>query len=47
MIDDIVILGIGVAMLSRHRLQEREGRALKLISGLVMIGLGLYLVFDA
>ena len=47
MIDDIVILGIGVAMLSRHRLQEREGRVLKLISGLVMIGLGLYLVFDA
>ncbi len=47
MIDDIVILGIGVAMLSRHRLQEREGRVLKLVSGLVMIGLGLYLVFDA
>jgi glutaredoxin len=46
MIDDIVILGIGVAMLSRHRLQEREGRVLKLISGLVMIGLGLYLAFD-
>jgi glutaredoxin len=46
MIDDIIILGIGVAMLSRHRLQEREGRVLKLISGLVMIGLGLYLVFD-
>jgi glutaredoxin len=46
MIDDIIILGIGVAMLSRHRLQEREGRVLKLISGLVMIGLGLYLALD-
>jgi len=46
MIDDVIILGIGVALLSRHRLQEREGRALKLISGLVMIGLGMYLVVD-
>jgi hypothetical protein len=46
MIDDMIILGIGVALLSRHRLQEREGRALKLISGLVMIGLGIYLVVD-
>jgi threonine/homoserine/homoserine lactone efflux protein len=32
-----------VITLSRHRLQEREGRWLKLISGLVMVGLGLYL----
>jgi hypothetical protein len=47
MIDDIIVLGIGVTLLSRHRLQEREGRVLKLISGLVMIGLGLYLIFDA
>jgi glutaredoxin len=47
MIDDIIVLGIGVALLSRHRLQEREGRVLKLVSGLVMIGLGLYLIFDA
>lgn len=46
MIDDIVILGIGVALLSRHRLQEREGRALKLVSGLVMIALGIYLIVD-
>jgi glutaredoxin len=46
MIDDIIILGIGVALLSRHRLQEREGRVLKLVSGLVMIGLGIYLVVD-
>lgn len=47
MLDDIVILSIGVIMLSRHRLQEKEGRVLKLISGLVMVGLGLYLVFAA
>jgi len=45
MLDDIVILSIGVIMLSRHRLQEKEGRVLKLISGLVMVGLGLYLIF--
>ena len=44
MIDDLVILSIGVVLLSRHRLQEREGRWLKLISGLVMVGLGIYLV---
>ncbi|MGE5162002.1 MAG: glutaredoxin domain-containing protein [Betaproteobacteria bacterium] len=45
MLDDIVILSIGVTMLSRHRLQEKEGRVLKLVSGVVMVGLGLYLVF--
>ena len=44
MLDDIVILSIGVIMLSRHRLQEREGRVLKLVSGLVMVGLGIYLI---
>ena len=42
-----MILGVGVVMLSRHRLQEREGRVLKLISGLVMIGLGIWLIFFA
>jgi glutaredoxin len=45
MLDDIIILSIGVIMLSRHRLQEKEGRVLKLISGLVMVGLGIYLIF--
>jgi threonine/homoserine/homoserine lactone efflux protein len=43
MFDDVVVLGTGVILLSRHRLQEKEGRWLKLISGLVMIGLGVYL----
>jgi len=47
MLDDVIVLGIGVVMLSRHRLQEKEGKVLKLISGLVMIGLGIYLILDA
>ena len=46
MLDDVIVLGTGVALLSRHRLQEREGRWLKLISGVVMIGLGIYLAVD-
>jgi glutaredoxin len=46
MLDDIIVLTIGVVMLSRHRLQEKEGRVLKLVSGLVMIALGMYLVFS-
>ena len=44
MLDDVVVLAIGVVTLSRHRLQENEGRWLKLISGLAMVGLGLYLL---
>jgi glutaredoxin len=44
MLDDIIVLSIGVIMLSRHRLQENEGRVLKLISGVVMVGLGIYLI---
>lgn len=44
MLDDAIVLGVGVVMLSRQRLQEREGRWLKLISGVVMIGLGIYLL---
>ncbi len=44
MLDDVVVLTIGVVTLSRHRLQENEGRWLKLISGLAMVGLGLYLL---
>jgi len=44
MIDDVIVLAIGVITLSRHRLQEKEGRVLKLISGLVMVGLGIYLI---
>jgi len=44
MFDDIIILTIGIVTLSQKRLQEKEGRWLKLISGLVMMGLGIYLI---
>ncbi|WP_020562109.1 glutaredoxin family protein [Methylosarcina fibrata] len=44
MFDDLIVLGIGIVTLSQKRLQEHEGRWLKLISGAVMIGLGLYLL---
>lgn len=44
MFDDAIVLGIGIITLSQRRLQEKEGRWLKLISGLVMVGLGLYLL---
>lgn len=44
MLDDAIVLGIGIITLSQRRLQEKEGRWLKLISGLVMAGLGLYLL---
>jgi glutaredoxin len=45
MLDDVMVLTIGVITLSKHRLQEKEGRWLKFISGLAMVGLGLYLIF--
>jgi len=35
---------IAVVTLSYHKLQEREGRWLKLTSGLVMLGLGVLLL---
>lgn len=44
MFDDLIILGVGVYTLSQRRLQEKEGRWLKMISGLVMVGLGIYLL---
>jgi hypothetical protein len=44
MVDDVMVLTIGVVTLSQHRLQEKEGRLLKLVSGLVMLGLGIYLI---
>ncbi|MDX8129297.1 NrdH-redoxin [Methylomonas sp. LW13] len=44
MLDDVVVLGVGVVTLSQHRLQEKEGRWLKLLSGLAMVSLGLYLI---
>lgn len=44
MLDDVIVLGIGIVTLSQRRLQESEGRWLKLLSGLVMMGLGIYLI---
>lgn len=44
MFDDVIILTVGIVTLSQKRLQEKEGRWLKLISGLVMAGLGIYLI---
>lgn len=44
MLDDVVVLGVGVVTLSQHRMQENEGRRLKLVSGVVMILLGFYLI---
>ena len=43
--DDAAMVTIAVVTLSHHKLQEREGRWLKLISGLVMLGLGVLLLF--
>jgi glutaredoxin len=45
MFDDSVLLAIVVATLSHRRLQEREGRYLKLVSGLVILALGLVMIF--
>ena len=47
MLDDVIVLAIGVTTLSHRRLQEKEGRWLKLISGVVMVGLGVYLIAGA
>jgi glutaredoxin len=44
MLDDVIVLGIGVVTLSIRKLQEREGRWLKLGSGVVMLGLAVYLL---
>lgn len=44
MLDDVIVLGIGVVTLSQRRLQEKEGRVLKLVAGVVMVGLGIYLL---
>jgi len=44
MLDDVIVLAIGVITLSRRRLQEKEGRWLKLVSGVVMLGLGVVLI---
>jgi len=47
MLDDMVVLVIGVTTMSPWRLQEREGRWLKLVAGVVMLALGTYLLLPA
>lgn len=42
--DDSLVLILAVVALGRHKLQEREGRWLKLASGIVMLGLGIVLM---
>lgn len=44
MADDGVLVGIAVVTLRGHRLQERGGRWLKLVSGLVVAALGVLLL---
>lgn len=44
MLDDVILLTIGLVTLSQPQLQEKQGRMLKLISGLVMVGIGAYLL---
>jgi hypothetical protein len=45
MLDDALMLGVFVATLSHRKIQEREGRWLKLISGLVILALGLVMLW--
>ena len=42
--DDAIMVTFAVVTLSHHKLQEREGRWLKLIGGIVMLGLGVLLL---
>lgn len=45
MFDDSVMVIIAVVTLSSHRLQEKEGRWLKLISGVLILALGVVMIF--
>jgi hypothetical protein len=44
MFDDTVLLGIAVVTLSNRKMQEREGRWLKLLSGVVILILGIVMI---
>jgi hypothetical protein len=46
MLDDALMLSVAVYTLSHHRLQLREARWLKLLSGAVMLGLGAVLLLQ-
>lgn len=43
--DDSVMVGVAVIAMSNHKLTEHAGRLLKLLSGVVMLLLGLTLMF--
>jgi hypothetical protein len=45
MLDDALLLAIAVVTMSKRKLTERGGRILKLVSGTVMLLLGLLLLF--
>jgi hypothetical protein len=45
MFDDTIMLALAVITLSHRRLQEGEGRWLKLVSGLAILALGLAMIF--
>ena len=46
MLDDFLVLIIGVITMSHYKLQEREGRWLKLISGIAMVGLSAVMILN-
>jgi hypothetical protein len=43
-LDDGAVLALAVVTLSRYKLQERGGRWLKLVGGVVMLGLAFVLI---
>ena len=45
MADDTVMVAVVVITLGRKKLQQQQGRWLKLVSGLVILLLGLVLLF--
>lgn len=45
MLDDSIMVGIAVITLGKRKLQERAGRWLKLLSGVVILLLGALLIF--
>lgn len=44
MLDDAILVAVGVVTLGKRKLQERGGRWLKLVSGLTIFGLGIVLL---
>ena len=45
MLDDSILMVIIVSTLSHRKLQEQEGRWLKLLSGVVVLSLGMAMMF--